>query len=76
MNIKKISWQSLRQDVCMLSFTRDMIDCQHSLFCQIPKKMMPYVNVLTVTRTKWIFSKCNRTFVVFAYLNLTKFLTM
>ncbi|CAB1113438.1 unnamed protein product [Ectocarpus sp. CCAP 1310/34] len=49
MNIKEISRQSLRQDVRMLSFTGDMTDCQHSLFCQNPKEMMPYVNVLTVT---------------------------
>ena len=46
-NFKKISRQSLREDVRMLFFAGNMRDLDHTLLGQIPMKVVPHVNVLT-----------------------------
>ena len=71
-NFKKISRQSLREDVRMLFFAGNMRDLDHTLLGQIPKKVVPHVNVLTPSRTKRIFGKRNRTLVVLKYLDFTR----
>ena len=70
--LKKISRQSFREDVRMLFFARNMRDLDHTLLGQIPKKVVPHVNVLTPSRTKRIFGKRNRTLVVLKYLDFTR----
>ena len=70
-NFKKISRQSPREDVSMLFFARNMRDLDHTLLGQIPKKVVPHLNVLTPSRAKRIVSS-NRTLVVLKYLNFTR----
>ena len=55
----------------MLFFAGNMRDLYHTLLGQIPKKVVPHVNVLTPARAKRILCKRNRTLVVLKYLNLT-----
>ena len=49
-----------------------MRDLDDTPLGQIPKKMVPHVNVLTPARAKRVLCKRNRTLVVLKYLNLTR----
>ena len=71
-SFKTISGQSLREDVRMLAFAGNKRDLDHTLRGQIPKRVVPHVDVLTPTRAKGILDKRNRSFFVLKDVDLTR----
>ena len=56
----------------MLFFAGNMRDLDRTLLCQISKKVVPHVDVLTPARAERILCKRNRSLVVLKDVNFTR----